>query len=44
MKFTCIINKNGIASLRLADIRYITVPVTDLDYSKIATLGYVPKV
>ena len=44
MKCTCVIYEDGTAMLEPTDIRDITVPVTELDYSKVDTLSYAPKV
>lgn len=44
MKCTYVIYEDGTAMLEPTDIRDITVPVTELDYSKVDTLSYAPKV
>ena len=44
MKCTYTIYNDSTAMLEPTDIRLITVPVTDLDYSKVDTLSYAPKV
>ena len=44
MKCTYTIYNDSTAMLEPTDIRNITVPVTDLDYTHVDTLSYVPKV
>ena len=44
MKCTYTIYNDSIAMLESTDIRLITVPVTDLDYTRVDTLSYAPKV
>ena len=44
MKCTYTIYNNGTAMLEPTDIRLITVPVTALDYTRVDTLSYAPKV
>lgn len=44
MKCTYVVDANGNATFEPADIRDVTVPVTDLDYTVVDTLRYVPQV
>ena len=44
LKCTYVIYGDGTAALKPADIRDITVPVTAIDYTRVDTLSYVPKV
>lgn len=44
LKCTYTIYNDSIAMLEPTDIRLITVPVTDLDYTRVDTLSYAPKV
>ena len=44
MKCTYVIHGDGTITFEPTDIRDITVPMTDLDYTKVDTLSYAPKV
>lgn len=44
MKLTYVIYGDGTAKLEPTDIRDISVPVTELDYAKVDTLSYAPRV
>lgn len=44
MKCTYIIGESGTATFGPTDIRDIIIPVTELDYSKVDTISYTPKV
>ena len=44
MKCTCTIGEDGTATFGPTDIRDITVPVTELDYSKVDTISFPSKV
>lgn len=44
MKCTYVVDANGNATFEPTDIRDVTVPVTDLDYTVVDTLRYVPQV
>ena len=44
IKCTYVIHSDGTTTFEPTDIRNITVPVTDLDYTHIDTLSYAPQV
>ena len=44
MKCTYTIYNDSTAMLEPTDIRFITVPVTNLDYTRVDTISYAPKV
>ena len=44
MKCTYIIAEDGTATFGPTDIRDITVPVTELEFSKVDTISFLPKV
>lgn len=44
MKCTYVIDGSGNTTFEPTDIRDITVPVTELDYAKVDTLRYAPKI
>ncbi len=44
MKCTYVIDGSGNVTFEPTDIRHITVPVTELDYGRVDTLSYAPKV
>ena len=44
MKCTYTVARDGTATFGPTDIRNITVPVTELDYNKVDTVSFLPKV